>query len=135
MRILFLDDSEDRQLAFWKLVDQSGGDHELAAPRTAQGAIDFLREQERYDHVFLDHDLDETDPAHTGQVVAEYIALHLEAAKLPGRVTVHSWNTGGALSMVAAMREACPKLWVDRLPFDMGSFALWVRKLLEVKCS
>ena len=55
MKILFLDDMEIRHKAFARAAIG----HEVIAVKTAQEAIQALREEPRFDYVSLDHDLSE----------------------------------------------------------------------------
>lgn len=97
MRILFLDDDENRHSAF--RVNAAGCivDHVY----TAQSAIDMLSNEDiDYDVIFLDHDLnDETnnqlnEDEEDGRTVARHLAT-LDKYK-DAQVIIHSLNAAGA---------------------------------------
>jgi CheY-like chemotaxis protein len=95
-KFLFLDDTEERHEHFNELCQGLGV--EVWHVRTAREAIGRLNKT-RFDTVWLDHDLEDTDRENTGFIVAKYIAIHLPVDKQPGFVVIHSWNPDGALDM------------------------------------
>jgi hypothetical protein len=103
MRILFLDDDDDRHNRFRGHVEPA---HTVVSVHTVKEAIEALK-GERFDQVWLDHDLDLTyivdgvaiAPEETGKDVAHYISLHMERDKMPFVVVIHSVNPGGAREM------------------------------------
>ena len=108
-RVLFLDDDDNRHLAFAKAARYAEPDCMLVHVYTASTAIHMLKLQQ-FDLVCLDHDLDLIVPdrpgcEETGQVVAEWIALHMEHSQRPTLVWVHSWNADGARQMKTALRQ------------------------------
>jgi hypothetical protein len=115
---LFLDDTEERHIAFRSMVSPYGKGVTVIYTYTAADAITLLN-SEQFDCVFLDHDLEDTDPDCTGQTVAEFIALHMDRNSLPRHSVIHSWNPEGAARMVAALRGA--GLSVTQVPFSNGS--------------
>jgi CheY-like chemotaxis protein len=104
-RVLVLDDDQNRHDAFARRLE---GCHVVHA-YTAKQAIDHLALDERYDLVCLDHDLDLVsllDDTGDGREVADFIALHMERAKWPDQVLVHSWNGPAADGMERVLRDA-----------------------------
>jgi|SRR5580692_7551499 hypothetical protein len=110
MRILFLDDMEERYRAWW---DTNHLGNDIVWAKTAEEAIAALApdDHHRFDLVTLDHDLadEHYQKQHagedTGQEVAKFIvAMPLE--RRPKRVKIHSWNRDGALAMKAILHEA-----------------------------
>jgi hypothetical protein len=113
---LFLDDSEERHLHFNKItaIDNVTVIH----CKTANEAIDAL-DKIKFDCVFLDHDLEDTDPNSTGQTVAEFIALHMNPAMTPKNIIIHSWNPEGAEIMEMTLNSAGIKN-VKKIEFSLG---------------
>lgn len=111
MRILALDDMDERQSAFARWF----ADQELLQARDARTAIGALEMTGRFDLALLDHDLsDEHYRAAaerlpygkgTGMEVARYIAAMPEARR-PRLVVVHSWNRTEAQKMVEVLEVA-----------------------------
>lgn len=104
LKILFLDDQEERHRSF---LQRFGSDRIFQA-YSANEAIRLLKEESPFDAVFLDHDLggfflpsDDT----SGYAVACYIA-NMKENMLPKTITVHSWNEEGALRMLECLRAA-----------------------------
>lgn len=104
-RILFLDDMNERHEAFQKTVGVPV-DHVF----TAAWAIKMLKE-EKYDQVFLDHDLSiddilvapgEPTKEPTGMDVVDHI---LTMEEPPAEVVVHSANPAAADRMGQKLRE------------------------------
>lgn len=104
-RWLFLDDTQERHDLFDAYVKATGANIEVVHKRTVAGAVAEMC-RERFDCVWLDHDLDDTDPWSTGWEVAEFIALHQDLAYRPRHVVVHSWNPTGAASMERTLADA-----------------------------
>lgn len=102
MKILFLDDNEERHDFFQK---NSIG-HDVWHVRTAAQAIATLNNQGPFDVASLDHDLggthytDPNTPGH-GMEVARYIAQ--QPTCINDFVIVHSYNTPAGLRMVEEM--------------------------------
>jgi CheY-like chemotaxis protein len=100
MRILFLDDNEERHKAFMRANIGNNVDHVWSA-REAIEAIDL---NEPYDVASLDHDLDWKAQAgmrpleETGMVVAHHIAS-MPKERQPRQVIVHSFNPVGGKNM------------------------------------
>ena len=97
MKLLILDDDNSRHSQF--LTHYVG--HSIKSVYTASGAIKALK-KEKYDYVFLDHDLGGQQMVKsgdgTGYEVAEFIALNLEYAPVR-EVVLHSLNPIGRKNM------------------------------------
>lgn len=105
MKILFLDDDEQRHKLFKKAHIRKN----VTYIWTAQGAIDALT-NEYFDEVSLDHDLAPSLNMQlpskgdgSGYDVALFIS-NLSKDKLPKVVILHSFNPAGAKRMYAALR-------------------------------
>ncbi len=109
MRILFMDDDEQRHKLFEKLVSAYKPGWEVTYAFTSQQAEDACRVH-RFDIAFLDHDMGrESD--HNGSMFATEI-LSSDRHYLPERVVVHSSNPDGANNMVSKFRSAgIPSCW------------------------
>lgn len=112
-RVLFLDDNNERGIAF--LADHPGA----LWLKTAAGTIEALANGERWDLVSLDHDLgdqvfvDSNRPGCGMEVVRWIIANRPEI----DRIVVHSWNYPAASRMTADLQRAGYK--VARRMFGM----------------
>jgi CheY-like chemotaxis protein len=117
LRILVLDDDSRRHEWF------DGNIEAHDAVWSAEEARRALRENPRYDLVFLDHDLAEdysVVPAvwgEDGRTVARFIAA-MPADKRPGLAHIHSSNWGGASEMEAILTAAGVR--VARAEFPQG---------------
>lgn len=126
VKVLFLDDDEERQEAFRKAYKGP----EIVQARTAQEAIVFLN-QEPFDQVFLDHDLSVDDimcaPGDpdalcpTGMDVVDHI-LTMEIP--PPSVWVHTMNTPAAYEME---KRLCSHPFNQKPPSLLGERMLVVR--------
>lgn len=110
MKILFLDDDENRHEVFSKKFHAgSSPDDSLVAVRTVNECVEALKSQGPFDKIFLDHDLGgqiyvkETEG--TGYQVALFIESELDDELLPPKVIVHSYNQAGAFRMINAIRN------------------------------
>lgn len=108
MRILFLDDDEERQRRF--LHANIG--HVVVQARTAAEAIAALEREEQFDAASLDHDLDpyatmgQTPRDPTGQAVVDAMVSRPRLrAKLPTEIVLHSFNRDGARRMAMTLRS------------------------------
>ena len=120
--ILFLDDMEDRHREFMRAVRGTHAyAHAVVRVYTARDAIKAL-ESQRFDQVFLDHDLSLDDimikvgadsKVPTGMQVVDHI---LKMEHPPGHVVVHSCNGPAAREMEDRLRESTVAK-VDRIPF------------------
>lgn len=116
-RILVLDDDARRHEWF----DAHIGGHDSV--RSARDARSALRDNPRYDLVFLDHDLAEdyaVVPAvwgEDGRTVARFIAA-MPQERRPAVAHVHSSNWGAAMEMEAILTAA--GVAVTRAEFPTG---------------
>jgi hypothetical protein len=119
-RVLFLDDMIDRHREFVKAT--LGRGHDIVQAWTAAEAIKKL-DSEKFDQVFLDHDLSEDDimikvgaksKVRTGMDVVDHI-MKMEVP--PPEVIVHSCNGPAALQMAYRLSEHPAKIVVKRLAF------------------
>ncbi len=116
--IFLLDDDRRRHRWFSKRFE----DDELDITETVEEAKEVLQEQNKYDAIFLDHDLlphhyeGETDDEMTGYAVALWLA---ENPKIQPAATiiVHTRNADAAIRMVEIMRQAGRQ--VEYIPFPM----------------
>lgn len=115
MKILVLDDSVERQIAFKAWLDSD----DVTCIETAKECIDLLDSQ-TWNVVFLDHDLGgetmvSSGPG-TGYEVAQWLVDHPD--KIPGQVVVHSMNPVGRnnirqlISRVLPGVETAPGCWL-----------------------
>lgn len=108
MRILFLDDNNDRHASYRRLSIGDNVDYAFSA-KEAMRLLD--KAQEPYDIASLDHDLDEWAQAGheprelTGEHVAKHI-VQMTPERRPKKIIVHSYNGPGAAKMVAVLRDA-----------------------------
>ena len=98
---LFLDDTKERHEHFDKICQNLNVD--VWHYYNASQAIRSL-EKQKFDCVFLDHDLEDTG-RDTGQVMADFIALHILFETRPSNVVIHSWNPEGALAMENVLKD------------------------------
>lgn len=118
MRILFLDDCKHRHSAF---VQNTIG---VLSDRVfnAEDALGLLQTV-KYDLIFLDHDLDETDKSATdGTLLTRSMAVDAKVLELNGDadVVIHSLNPPGS----KVMEQNLQKVWrgtVTRIPFAWRS--------------
>lgn len=133
MRILFLDDSEERHRAYrgWSIG------HVVEHVHTARQAIAALK-GERFDLVSLDHDLCKqssmggTPTEATGMEVAEYIAA-MPPGRRPRAVSIHSLNPSAAPRMLAVI-DALEDVRAMRAPFSgptVSAVLRWTAKRLN----
>lgn len=122
MRILFLDDAPWRH----KLVRAKfqNTDTEVVHVWTVDECIEAFQTKGSFDHIYLDHDLndyvDKTgrfsmcagmygDEKLNGSHVTNWIAHNMKECP---RVTIHSWNHGGAQNMRADLQAVgFPVVW------------------------
>lgn len=112
MRVLILDDNEDRHKGFAKALVGC----ERVHVNNYYEVVSVLAGP-RFDVAYLDHDLSDRQAVgqflgspelfageKTGTDVAEYIA-EMPADRRPDRVVIHSWNPSGAQRMADILRE------------------------------
>lgn len=109
-RVLVLDDDYNRQKKFkQKLIG-----FDVVQVTTSKSAIAHL-ENEKFEYVFLDHDLGGEafvpSGANTGYEVAQWLKLHPD--KQPQHIVIHSYNPVGRKAMMALLPQAteCPGAW------------------------
>ena len=99
MRILFLDDDENRHNKF---AQTHIGEY-ITQVRTVEACIDAIKNNPRYDLISLDHDLGGQVYVEavegTGTEVANWMATEMAPEKMPDRVWIHSFNPAGAKRM------------------------------------
>ena len=115
-RFLFLDDTEERHEHFDRICEALSVD--VWHVYTVKQAIDRLKSDDRFDCVFLDHDLDERDDWN-GWVVAKFIAVHMDRGNQPRNVVIHSWNPAGADDMESVLLDSGYRN-VRRVEFSFG---------------
>ncbi len=117
-RWLFLDDDSNRHDHFNRLALALPESHrpEVMCVRTVSEAVAALSAI-RFDCVWLDHDLEMTDPHETGQTVAEFIALHQDASLQPRQVVIHSHNPDGAQRMFDILRSGGVPVKLQKFTF------------------
>ncbi len=112
MRILILDDDEIRHKHFAKHY----ADHYVKHVYSHTAAVVALMNDERYDLVHLDHDLNDFvdyDPAFpgqghiefTGMDTAVFITNRLGYDNQPSKIIIHSWNPAGAQRMLQHLQH------------------------------
>lgn len=126
MKILFLDDNGMRRDLFAEvLVKKNQG---FTYCETAKEACNKLR-KERFDVIFLDHDLGgewfAPSDENSGYAVAKFIS---ELPIAQGQVIVHSYNNAGAQNMLAVLPAGTP--WI---PFGGHEFWRAVDELFKQK--
>jgi CheY-like chemotaxis protein len=116
MRILILDDDKTLLSTFkQRLIG-----HDICCVETSSDAIKKLSE-EKWDAVFLDHDLAGQTYAPsgpgTGYEVAQWLSENSE--KIPNKVILHTFNGPGAQNMLNILPNAFynPGAWINR---EMG---------------
>ena len=115
-KILFLDDDEERHIAFKKKLERAGhnvnqmiNDGELHFVWDAPSCINKFKEN-KYDEVHLDHDLGmqfyvDVNLENTGSAVCRFIAQELAPEHYPKKAIIHSWNHYGALNMQSLLQS------------------------------
>ena len=112
MRILILDDDSGRHKVFnRKLIG-----HAVDNVFEAHEAIDLLK-GDKYDIVFLDHDLGNKSMVASGPGTGYEVAQWLRdnPDKQPNQVVIHSFNPVGAKNIKAILQMATvyPGVWTD----------------------
>ena len=111
MKILILDDNENRHKEFNKRLIG----HIVKNVYTVKETIKYL-EEEKWDFVFLDHDLGgniyQSSVPSTGYEVAEW--LHNHTDRQPEQIIIHSYNPVGARNMKNLLPNAVvlPGAWL-----------------------
>lgn len=125
MRVLILDDIQERHDAFGKLHEAD----ECVHAYTHEQACDALLNQEPFDLAYLDHDLADFQSTgymgneeRTGTDVCVFLVRFVDKDRRPERVVIHSWNPDGARRMRRILQDAGVSA-VCR-PFDGGGIEL-----------
>ncbi len=106
MKVLFLDDDKNRHAVFRSNAIGCSVDKAF----TAQEAINLLDDNDDYDVIFLDHDLNwETnnqlnDDEEDGRTVARHLSLIKNYSETT--VVIHSLNNSGGLIMKGILEDA-----------------------------
>jgi len=105
IKILVLEDNVERIGEFGK--NYGGKDRFIVYVTTVKECIEVLESSEKFDIIFLDHDLGgkhmvESGPD-TGYEVAEWLRDHPE--KLPQIVVVHSLNPAGRANIYHCLKD------------------------------
>lgn len=121
-----------RLLALWRRDrDEKTTPHfQVEAVFTVEAAIAALRDSERFEVAFLDHDLDGRtfveEREGTGTEVAEFIAA-MPPESRPRHIIVHSMNPEGARRMLdILLARGC---YAEEMPFGSQNFLRCVRDL------
>jgi CheY-like chemotaxis protein len=116
MKILILEDDPLRQLSFKENLKL----HDVTIVDTSKFAIEKLK-TEKYNLLFLDHDLGGQVYVTSGENTGYEVAKFLEENKqhLPETVIVHTLNPGGGDNIMRALPSAI------RLPFA------WIKTNLQ----
>ena len=125
MRILILDDVVERHAYF---RNELGNNHQLVHTWAYADCTRMLTQEDKFDVVFLDHDLSERQQMSrvggpgfgddlNGSDVVLFMVDRLPQEKRPNQVVVHSWNPAGAKFMIDTLKGAGFQN-VSRWPFD-----------------
>lgn len=127
MKILFLDDDEDRHTVFKEKLTREGYNvdemllsQQLHMVWDAPSCIEKLKTNV-YDEAHLDHDLGmltyvDVNHENTGSAVCRFIAQDLTPENYPKKAIIHSWNHHGALNMQSLLEHV--KIPVTLLRFS-----------------
>ncbi len=127
LKVLFLDDDQERHNSFYKELKRQSIDSRDAEIYPVFGIMDAQDELQAnaafFDIAFLDHDLGGQHMVArregTGTIVAEYIAA-MPKDQQPKLVVVHSFNAMGAQRMMKILQDA--KVRCLYIPFDTPGF-------------
>ena len=105
MKILFLDDDENRIEAFKKKTSPGW---DITITKTAKETIDVLKNNNSWNYVFLDHDLGgqvfvDSDREDCGMEVVRWITRNRPEIEL---IIVHSWNEPASKRMISDLEMA-----------------------------
>lgn len=136
LRILFVDDNPYRHETFRMRAKWLYPRAVVCHAMKVEEAIEMLKNEEPYDVLSCDHDMDLTsglkepktcDPAEwrnfwyekeseDGIALARFIRDELPAEKLPAMVVIHSVNRQGSIRMIRTIKQRMPEVY--GLPFD-----------------
>lgn len=123
MRVLFLDDDRERH----RIFRQNAIGHDLVQAWSYEDALAALA-GERFDQVFLDHDLSDQaamgtpGPGEKTGLDAAVLLAALPDDRRPQLVVIHSYNPAGAQRMAFVLGEAGYRR-VHREPFSANRTA------------
>lgn len=116
-KILILEDSKERILLFRRNFINA----EIDYAKTAQEAIEFLKNNNNYFAVFLDHDLGDQIYTASNENSGYGVATWLEQnpQHKPENIFVHSLNSSGRANIQRALPEAksTPFAWANKVNF------------------
>lgn len=135
MRVLFLDDNENRHKVLKSVIVGTAVTH-VDWAQNAEEAIKYLNEKPKYDIICFDHDLSEEHysafiehgenanygDTMTGYDVAVFLVTELEEDKQPDYAIVHTFNSDGAKRITAALNEAGLQKYIYVFPFNPNNF-------------
>jgi len=144
MRILFLDDNENRHKVFQHVVKKKDTT-EIDWAQTAEQAIEYLNNRPKYDIICLDHDLGEEheniseanaeDTEYgeimTGYDVAVFMVTELEEELQPPYAIVHTFNPHGAKRITSALNEGGIQKFIYVFPFSEDGFKRTIAHITE----
>lgn len=102
MKILIVEDMDDRN----KWFKDTFKDHELDMVNNSKEAIELVKNN-KYDFIFLDHDLGNRIFVHSNDENTGY-QVAIEIPKTENKqtpVVLHSWNPGGVKNMEIALKD------------------------------
>lgn len=110
MRVFVLEDMEERMKSFRPRYMK----HVMRHAKTYQEAVDILTQEDKFDFMTLDHDLNDvhyrgmynTMYEKTGLHVVEFIINELPKEKWPDEIVIHSYNVPRAKMMELMLRKA-----------------------------
>ena len=122
MKILFLDDNENRQIHFYSEWSKNKKSEDLLfQTRTAKETIEVLKNESPFDVLSLDHDLGGKvfvkEVEETGYQVALFIENELAEKLLPSAVVIHSHNPAGSNRMRQALSKRNIKIY--NIPYSV----------------
>ena len=98
MRVLLIDD-----LRTIEQVHQLSSDDFVRVVRTFEDGINALKYEEKFDILYLDHDLGDEHPSHTGYDILNFLEENTEF--LPERISIVSSNPVGRQKMAVVIKK------------------------------
>lgn len=144
MRVLFLDDNENRHKIFQHVTKNKEITH-IDWAQTAEDAIKYLSNNQKYDIICFDHDLGEEHEniraknietteygaTMTGYDVAIFLVTELEEELQPTYAIVHSFNTHGSRRITAALNEGGIQKFIYVFPFSSDGFERAIQHIIQ----
>jgi len=119
IKILILEDNLERQEQFKNNLIK----HDVELADSAKDTINLLT-NEKWDVLFIDHDLGGQVYVPSGENTGYEVAKFLEANKqhMPKNIIVHSLNSVGAKNILAALPNAIhiPFVWTEKKLKEIG---------------